>query len=157
ISRSGQPMSNSFFDEQSAQSQIKAAIVADYFWAWARVIIGAQRNRPPLAQRICYIDLFAGPGRYENGAASTPVLVMERAVSDPDIRDRLVTVFNDKDEGNSESLRKELAAIPGIENLKYPVHIETGEVGENVVKDFQRMKLVPSFLFVDPFGYKGLS
>src|SRR5262245_43647227 len=35
----GFSMAGTFFDEQSDQSQIKAAIVADYFWAWAKVII----------------------------------------------------------------------------------------------------------------------
>ena len=150
-------MADNFFDEQSDQSQIKAAIVADYFWAWAKVIIGAQKKRSVRTQMIGYIDLFAGPGRYENGADSTPILVAKRAVTDPEIRERLVALFNDKDEANTESLKRSISAIPGIERLKVPPKIETGEIGEEVVKGFQRMKLIPSFLFVDPFGYKGLS
>jgi len=150
-------MADSFFDEQSEQSQIKAAIVADYFWAWASVIIGAQKKYRQEPQRIGYIDLFAGPGRYESGAASTPVLVMERAASDPKIRARLVAIFNDKDKENTDSLRREIAAIPGIERLTFQPQIMTGEVGDRVIKDFQTMKLIPTFLFVDPFGYKGLS
>ncbi len=150
-------MAENFFDEQSAQSQIKAAIVAEYFWAWASVIIAVQKRYPNRAQKIGYIDLFAGPGRYENGAASTPLLIMEKAVGDAGIRDRLVTIFNDKDDKNTNSLQREIAAIPGIESLKFAPRIETGEVGEKVIQEFQKMKLIPSFLFVDPFGYKGLS
>jgi len=150
-------MTENFFDEQSVQSQIKAAIVADYFWAWASVIIGTQQRYPQHAQKIAYIDLFAGPGRYNNSAASTPLLIMERAVTDPKIRDRLVAVFNDKDEANTKSLESEINKIPGIERLKFKPEISTGEVGENLIKDFQRAKLIPTFLFVDPFGYKGLS
>jgi three-Cys-motif partner protein len=150
-------MAENFFDEQTAQSQIKAAIVADYFWAWASVISSVQKRFPNRVQRIAYIDLFAGPGRYENGAASTPLLIMERAVQDPNIRDRLVTIFNDNDETNTDSLKREINAIPNIESLKYPPQIETGEVGEKIVKEFQNAKLIPTFLFVDPFGYKGLS
>jgi three-Cys-motif partner protein len=150
-------MSENFFDEQSEQSQIKAAIVADYFWAWASVIIGVQQRYPQHAQKIAYIDLFAGPGRYQNGAASTPLLIMERAVADPKIRDRLVAVFNDKDDANTALLENEISQIPGIEQLKFKPEISTGEVGENLIKEFQRAKLIPTFLFVDPFGYKGLS
>lgn len=150
-------MADSFFDEQSEQSQIKAAIVADYFWAWANVIIGTQQRYPQHAQKLAYIDLFAGPGRYQNGAASTPLVIMERAASDPRIRDRLVAVFNDKDEDNTKTLETELRKIPGIEQLKFKPEISTGEVGENLIKEFQRAKLIPTFLFVDPFGYKGLS
>src|SRR5262245_31206788 len=110
---------DSFFDEQSEQSQIKSAIVADYFWIWAPIIINVQRRHPRHTQKIAYIDLFAGPGRYQNGAASTPLMIMERAVADPLIRDRLVAVFNDKDEANTRSLETEISKIPGIEKLKY--------------------------------------
>jgi hypothetical protein len=41
--------------------------------------------------------------------------------------------------------------------LKIKPQIHTGEVGENIINQFQSAKLVPTFLFVDPFGYKGLS
>lgn len=150
-------MTESFFDEQSEQSQIKAEIVADYFWAWANVIIAVQNRHPGHAQRIAYIDLFAGPGRYQSGAASTPLMIMERAVADPKIRDRLVAIFNDKDEANTRSLETEINRIPGIERLKFRPQVSTGEVGEQLVKEFKAAKLVPTFLFVDPFGYKGLS
>lgn len=150
-------MTQSFFDEQTAQSQIKAAIVADYFWAWANVIIGTQNRYPKQAQKIAYIDLFAGPGRYQNGAASTPLMILEQAVANSKIRDRLIAVFNDKDEANTTSLEVEINKIPGVEQLKFKPEILTGEVGENLIKEFQRAKLIPTFLFVDPFGYKGLS
>ena len=150
-------MADSFFDEQSEQSQIKSQIVAGYFWAWAKIMIGTQKKYPNRVQRIGYVDLFAGPGRYENGAASTPLIIMQRAVEDADIRERLVTIFNDKDDENTNSLRREITAILKIETLKFAPKIETGEVGEKIIKDFQSMKLIPTFLFVDPFGYKGLS
>jgi three-Cys-motif partner protein len=150
-------MTENFFDEQSEQSQIKAAIVADYFWTWAPIIINVQRRHPQHTQKIAYIDLFAGPGRYQNGAASTPLLIMERAVADPQIRDRLVAIFNDKDEANTRSLETEINKIPGIEKLKYKPQVSTGEVGEELIKQFRSAKLIPTFLFVDPFGYKGLS
>ena len=52
-----------FFDESKEQSQVKAAIITKYFWAWARVIIGAQKSRRPnVDKRIAHINLFAGPG-----------------------------------------------------------------------------------------------
>jgi three-Cys-motif partner protein len=150
-------MPENFFDEQSEQSQIKAAIVADYFWAWANVIIATQQKYPNHPQKIAYIDLFAGAGRYQDGAASTPLMIMERAVGDQKIRDRLVAIFNDKDSNNSKSLESEIAAIPNIDQLKFKPQIMTGEVGENIIKQFQNAKMIPTFLFVDPYGYKGLS
>lgn len=148
-------MADNFFDEQSEQSQIKAEIVSGYFFAWASVMIGAQKKYG--GDRLAYIDLFAGPGRYKNGALSTPVMILQKALDNPELCARLVTVFNDKDTDNTGSLRLELSALPGIEKMKFQPDIRTGEVGEDVVKQFEGMKLVPTFLFVDPWGYKGLS
>jgi three-Cys-motif partner protein len=54
----------SFFDESRDQSRIKSRILAKYFWAWARVIIPTAKAHD---NRIAYIDLFAGPGRYNDG------------------------------------------------------------------------------------------
>lgn len=150
-------MTENFFDEQSEQSQIKAALVTDYFWAWAGFMVRQQKQRPQYGSKLQYIDLFAGPGRYQSGAKSTPLMILERAVSDPEISSRLCAIFNDKDENNTQSLEKEIRAIPGYANLKNSPQIYTGEVGEHVIKQFQKLRLVPTFLFVDPFGYKGLS
>jgi hypothetical protein len=42
----GEAMSTeSFFDESTEQSRIKATIARDYFWAWAKVILGTARKR----------------------------------------------------------------------------------------------------------------
>ncbi len=111
-----------------------------------------QQNWP-----IAYIDLFAGPGRYKDGTKSTPLLVLESAIADPDMRDRLITRFNDSDRGNVRSLREEIAALPGVEKLKHKPRVAAEEVGDKFVQMFQQIDLVPTFLFVDPWGYKGLS
>jgi len=149
---------NSFFDEQSQQSQIKSAIVAKYFNAWSKVIISVQKKHPDLSSgKIAYIDLFAGPGRYKDGSQSTPVKVLEKAISNKDLRERLVTIFNDKDERNSESLKEAIKRIPGLSALKYQPTIRTEEVGERIVSMFESMTLIPTLFFVDPWGYKGLS
>ena len=77
-----------FFDEQAEQSQVKTAIVSKYFDSWAKIIQGhlkGKRKSPKLA----YIDLFAGPGRYKDGSSSTPVLILEMALKEPNLRDHL--------------------------------------------------------------------
>ena len=147
-------MSENFFDEQTEQSEVKAALVAKYFPAYMRVIASAQRQYG--GDRIAYIDLFAGPGRYKDGAKSTPVKVIEQAIADPDMRQRLVAIFNDKDETNVKSLQSSLEALSGYDTLNYKPQIRHGEVGDEIVKDFESMKMVPTLSFVDPWGYKGL-
>lgn len=149
---------NSFFEESSEQSRVKAAIVSKYFDAWAKVIMGAQNVYRGISEkRIAYIDLFAGPGRYADGTKSTPLLVLEKAIQNDIMRDRLITVFNDKDEANINSLQEAINQLGGIERLKHKPQVRTQEVGEEIVKMFEQMKLVPTLFFVDPWGYRGLS
>jgi three-Cys-motif partner protein len=145
---------SSFFDESQEQSQVKTAIVAKYFWAWAKVIIPSQKKR---GNKIAYIDLFAGPGRYKDGTRSTPLLILERAIHDPDMQQMLVALFNDKDSSNTRTLSQAIDSIPGITSLKYKPQVHNEEVGEKIVKMFEQMRLIPTLFFVDPWGYKGLS
>jgi three-Cys-motif partner protein len=102
-------MPQRFFDEREDQSEVKARIVSKYFYVWAKII--APRARP---HRIAYVDLFAGPGRYKDGSASTPVMVLEQAIADPLLRDALVTMFNDENPEHAKNLESEIAKLPGI-------------------------------------------
>lgn len=150
-------MDNSFFEEQKEQSLIKSTIVAKYFDVWANVIISTQKRYPQHSQKIAYIDLFAGPGRFKDGSLSTPLRIINNAIEKIDLRDRLVAIFNDKDENNSNDLKRTIREIPGIETLKFKPTVYNQEVGEEIVKMFEEMSLVPTLFFVDPWGYKGLS
>ena len=143
-----------FFAERTDQSEVKARIVEKYFYAWANVIMP---TAAAFDGRIAYIDLYAGPGRYQDGAASTPLMVLERAIAHPKMSQMLVALFNDADKDATENLSSEIRKLPGIENLKYHPQVRCGEVGEDATEFFQKTKLIPSFTFVDPFGYKGLS
>ncbi len=121
------------------------------------VIINTQKCYPHQPQKIAYIDLFAGPGRYKDGTQSTPLIILTKAIKKYVLRERLIAIFNDKDENNSKSLNKTISEIPGIEKLKYKPRVYNQEVGEKIVKLFESMKLIPTLFFVDPWGYKGLS
>lgn len=143
-----------FFDESTEQSMVKAAIVSKYFWVWARVILPTAKRRPG---RIAYIDLFAGPGRYKDGAKSTPIRILEQALQDEDMREMLVTIFNDRNADHSKSLETAISSIPGIETLTHKPQLWNEEVGDQMVKIFEKTRLVPTLFFVDPWGYKGLS
>lgn len=149
---------SNFFDEQREQSKVKATLVQKYFWAWAKVILGALARNPRVTEKkIVYIDLFAGPGRYKDGAMSTPLLILQKAIDDPNIAPYLVTLFNDKDENNTNSLQSEINALSGIGNLRYKPDVQHEVVGEDIAKWFEQIHLAPTLFFVDPWGYKGLS
>ncbi len=143
-----------FFEESREQSRIKSRIVAKYFSAWARIIAPRAKRRE---KKIAYLDLFAGPGKYEDGTPSTPLIVLQTAIKDPDLREMLVTVFNDKRREFTDSLRQAISEVSGIETLRHRPIVENEEVGRKVVDKFRANQLVPTFLFVDPWGYRGLS
>jgi three-Cys-motif partner protein len=142
---------DSFFEESKEQSQIKARIVKNYLWAWAKIIM------PWASNRIAYIDLFSGPGRYKNGKKSTPILVLETAIEDKDMKEMLVTLFNDADSNHSDSLSKAIDSIPNIGWLKHQPVILNREVGEEIIHELEERDLIPTLCFIDPWGYKGVS
>ncbi|MBK7930020.1 MAG: three-Cys-motif partner protein TcmP [Bryobacterales bacterium] len=144
-----------FFEESKEQSTVKTAIVSKYFWSWAKVIM--PQARKSAKQKIAYLDLFAGPGRYKDGTKSTPLLILEKAIQDPQMSQMLVTIFNDKDDNNAHDLQTAIDQLPGIATLKHRPIVWNNEVGSEMVKLFSSTHLVPTLFFVDPWGYKGLS
>ena len=149
-------MAQAFFDEQRDQSLVKAAIVAKYFDAWSRVMI-ANTSRGMRISRLAYIDLFAGPGRYKDGSKSTPLMVLERAIADEKLSKLLVPMFNDADPENIASLKSALDGLSGKERLRHKPQILCSDVGTDAESMFARAQGCPTFSFIDPFGYKGLS
>ena len=145
----------SFFDESMEQSAVKTAIVSKYFWSWAKVMMPQAQKTG--GKRIAYLDLFAGPGRYKDGAKSTPLLILEKAIKDNTMSQMLVTIFNDRDDHNTQALNSSINQLAGIKKLKYPPMVRNSEVGSEMVKLFSSIQLVPTLFFVDPWGYKGLS
>jgi three-Cys-motif partner protein len=139
-----------FYDAQSEASLIKARIVSKYFEFWTKVIKGR-------VARLAYIDLYCGPGVYRDGAQSTPVLILQKVVEDPVLCEKLVTIFNDVEPEHTEALARNISTIPGVERMKFKPQISTGEVDDAMAEVFAHTKMIPSFSFVDPFGYKGVS
>lgn len=148
---------NSFFNEGMEQSKVKTALVCKYFDRWARIMMATQDRYPQHGNRIAYADLFAGPGRYKDGTVSTPLFILEKAVVDEKLQERLVTLFNDKDEDNSKFLEAAIKQLNGVENLRHAPMVLNKEVGSEMAQLFESFKMMPTLFFVDPWGYKGLS
>ena len=144
----------SFFDRRSDVSAVKARIVAKYFSTWAKVIAPTAKK---FSGKVGYIDLFAGPGRYRDGSASTPLLILNTAIHDPQLSQMLVSLFNDQDIDHSSTLRKEIQLLQNVDTLKFKPDVRTAEIGDTIADFLGTITLIPSFTFVDPFGYKGLS
>jgi len=143
-----------FFTEGKEQSLVKATITSRFFWSWAKIVAPRVEKH---GSRMAYIDLFAGPGRYEDGTISTPLMILETAIQNPQLHECLITLFNDKNPESVSRLAAEIHNLPGIEKLAYEPRICCEEVGTGVVACFEELRMVPTLMFVDPWGYKGLS
>lgn len=145
----------------------KHRVLRSYLSAWLPVM-GQQamkfagRGDPP---RLLVVDGFAGPGRYETGEDGSP-LIMLKTLLEHDAFERMKKVeflylFIEHDERRVKHLQNELDAITIPENVT--VMLEHGEFestfGE-IVKDTHEQAgktLVPTFAFIDPFGYSAAS
>jgi len=143
-------MTDNFFDKTSNASKIKSKIVTKYFFAWATIM--SKRS-----DRICYVDFFSGPGRYNDGTPSTPLQIMEKVCNDNNISKRIIAKFIDKNASYIEKLRTELNDINGIRNLVFPPTFDCSVVDKELAISLQEISTYPMYAFIDPFGYKGLS
>ena len=143
-------MTSSFFDEQEEQSRIKAAIVVEYFGAWANILSAS-------SPRLAYIDLFAGPGRYGDGGESTPLLIIRRILASPKLVGAVATIFNDANQSYSDQLATAIQSIPSVDTLRFKPEVSCEQVGDRLAVLFRSLRMDPTLAFMDPWGYKGLS
>jgi three-Cys-motif partner protein len=151
----GSLVGRDFFDETTEQSAVKTDIVSKYFFAWVKIMLGPKVQAP----RVAYVDLFCGPGKYNDGTPSTPLMVLEHALGDNVLRGRLVTLFNDHDQVATAALRDTVSGLVGIESLAHSPRITEYAIGADIMKVVEDVRRgnTPTLFFVDPWGYKGLS
>ncbi len=146
-----------FFETQTISSRIKASIVSEYFPSYCKIIV--KKHQP---KEIRYIDLFAGPGIYEDGNPSTPILIARHCQCDDFLRKNVKMIFNDNQ--YSAALEQNFCKqFPEGTFIKKP-HFGKSTVGDSQeISDFLRKNThegknneSPSLLFIDPFGYKGI-
>lgn len=148
---------NNFFAQQTRSSKIKAMIVSEYFPKYCKIIHTKGQVQ------IRYLDLYSGPGIYENGAMSTPMLIGQACATDIVLRTVVKLLFNDNVWGAKlkENFESAFSKVP----FRYPPVFANVTVGENEKlrnyllkqhKDQHGKNPFPTLLFIDPFGYKGV-
>lgn len=146
-----------FFEKQTLSSRIKASIVSEYFPSYCKIIV-----RKHLPKEIRYIDLFAGPGVYEDGNPSTPILIANHCFNDTFLRQNVKMIFNDNTYHN-ELKTNFLEKFPEG-TFSHKPHFGKSTVGNcKEITQFLTQNThnethneYPALLFIDPFGYKGI-
>jgi three-Cys-motif partner protein len=145
-----------FFREQRVHSRIKTEIVYKFVKPWSQIVLSSQAKYNQTVE-AAYIDLFAGPGTYEDGNKSTPLLVIEDAVKQQLSRRGLRCFFNDKDKTHIESLEQEIGAIDGVSALTHKPSFYNEEASIGLIDRFNLSRKVPQFFFLDQFGYSDIT
>jgi len=144
-----------FYKKQTDSSRIKANIVAKYFPAYSRIIDKASQ------EKIIYLDLFSGPGIYEDESKSTPILIADEIAADPVLSQKVQFMFNDNK--HVANLKSNFEKLYPTGTFKYNVRYGNKTVGEDDgIKNFLTKKHEgknphPTLLFFDPWGYKGIN
>lgn len=139
-----------FFNRQTESSRIKAEIVSKYFLSWANVLLTK-------AEKVAYIDFFAGPGVYNDGSKSTPVLILDGILGRAKFEQNIVMLLNDVSKVATDRLEKCVHDHDAFSAMKNKPSIDTSEVQVTSAEDFRGKNLIPTLSFIDPFGFKGLT
>lgn len=137
-----------FFKKPSDASRRKLQIAVGYFDSYMNVLA---RGR-----EAGYADLFAGPGRYESGEKSVPIVICERVVADERLRNLVRLWFNQGDPDWAAQLDRNIKAVDGISTLRYEPRVTRILISKALAPRLERLS-IPTFTFADPCGYKGLS
>jgi len=146
----------------SPHTATKHKILRAYFKAWFSIV--GQKFRS-----VAFIDGFCGPGEYKGGEPGSPIVVIEeaqKALAIPRIRFRgdLSAEFHfiDDDAERIANLNKVLAKI-SLPNDR--IHLNAPLVGkfEQRIPPIlaalatRRPEVIPTLVFIDPFGATGYS
>jgi three-Cys-motif partner protein len=146
--------SKKFFAEQRAHSRVKADIVYKYVLAWAAIVLNPKFN--PLGE-AAYIDLFSGPGSYDDGSKSTPLLITEEILKKEQLRSGMRMFFNDIAPSLIDSLKQEIGALPRIETLHHRPNFSSEPATISLINSFGLPREIPQFYFLDQFGWSEIT
>lgn len=146
-----------FFEQQTMSSRIKASIISEYFPKYCNIIIN--KHKP---KELRYIDLFAGPGKYEDGNVSTPLLVARNCIKNNFLQQHVRFIFNDNTykEQLEKNFFEEFPKGSFVINPFFGDRTvgEWGKITQYLIRNTHvgNYNESPALLFIDPFGYKGI-
>lgn len=136
-------MANKFFIKKKQAAVLKHAILGRY----VRAYVSKTGSRGP---DVAYIDGYAGPGSYDDGAEGSPAIAIKTAKTlgnDNLAESRIDGYFIEDEPASCQALRDYFAA----EGCNW--HVFEGRAEDHVPEILTRLTPdQPSFWFLDPFG-----
>jgi three-Cys-motif partner protein len=134
-------------------TRAKHEILKRYLQAW--MIILSQGRFP----EILYVDGFAGPGEYAGGETGSPIIALDTALGyRPPLQAQVHFLFVEENAARAAHLQKQIAlrTIPSNFHLVVEggVTFETA-FGKHYQQYVRGNRLIPTFAFIDPFGWTG--
>ncbi len=151
--------------EREPHTRAKHLVLRSYVDAWFPVMayaeLDARRRHVKIGKpRLLMVDGFAGPGRYLGGEAGSPLIMLDALRShkafDQFREIDFIFLFIEYDTRRVGHLEREIAALGQLPPNVH-VHIEPGAFesvfGQVIDRISPGRVLVPTFAFIDPFGY----
>lgn len=131
-----------FFKGKRPWSKIKDQILGQYMPSYLAKV--AKLGKP-----IILIDAFAGPGKFKDGSAGSPLIICQAA--EKRVRDNYQAIFVNREKGYHNQLSHSLSSF--IDQRKViPIH---GTADELLAQIRRILGDHTVFLYLDPFGLKG--
>lgn len=141
-------------------SEAKVKLLGDYIQKYLNIICNDGYTKA-----IHIVDLFCGPGVYENGGEGSPVIVLKKVkqtyyqfIDKREIKSpKIHCHFNDIDQDRIKTLANHIKENKlhysnfGTLNL---VNKDYLEIVEELPNKFKKLQNTKAFVFIDPFGYK---
>jgi three-Cys-motif partner protein len=139
-----------------AHTRVKHELLEKYLHAWIPILGSGN-------PRIAYFDGFAGRGAYDDDSPGSPVIAVRVADQRADYFNEIGFTFVEKDPDNYANLqsvlKRELKTTKNVKRMEFRLlHDEFSNVAGALLDFIEKWKstLVPSFFFIDPFGFTGV-
>jgi three-Cys-motif partner protein len=129
----------------------KHEVLRHYLAAWFP-IMGS------FAERVAFIDGFAGPGEYAGGEPGSPLIALQAFRQHASrLKGEAVFLFIEKDADRADHLQKLIQAQPRPANCRIEISRSDFEKRMTDVLDTipRGSRLAPAFVMLDPFGISG--
>jgi len=142
--------------EYREHTRVKHILLGKYLAAWIPIL---GKWNP----KICYFDGFAGRGEYLDGTLGSPIIALKVADKAANYFGKLLCILIEKEEDNYKNLEAVLQREKSnIKNWNKIEIIKENDEFSNVIEGIfnhlekEKSVLIPSFFFVDPFGFSGI-